>query len=776
MSSESETEQEQYGLLSKALADEFGVPEDKTSALIDAIPLIHQGMQISDTFEFVDIPSLLKSDELSETEKKIFAGIEKDALEKALIFVNDHANFIPTAVSYGNAWDWSKADVEWPEDENIKAVADFLLTDYLTRKYKKDLAEYNAKAQKMNDSVKTIMYDSMEMDMDSDSITVQDGKLTGKTVMTAAMVQEYKRDDGTTQRVLKCPDELKLAVDFCKQIPCTDGHPPARIVDDHEQIKGWTDVPKYNDEIRRVETEIEVTDADLIKKIQDGKTDVSIGFVCELDEKAGKFIDNDKKEHEYDAVQRNMVLNHLALGIDSGRCPGHVCGVGIDSAMTPVTADDNPEDEPADEPEANPKEDKPVEDAKLNCTCLLCGKKQTADEPVHEQRCIECNNIGSLRQMTPQAMTGGGLDEKTELIDLIDIDSMLLSHAELDMEKVPDFIYDSYELEGDAVLTAAQRKELPADVFCGPNRSFPVPDCAHVTAARRLIGRYKGPGSKDNILDCVNKIAKKLNCPGADEDETPDPESTDPVIEEPTADPPADVPNKDADVSTHEKLLKEKTDAIRVLAKKLDSVGSMDIKDVRAVVGQIETITWDLSKTANIVQTGKIGVDETVMNDATNTLGIAFKLIADNKQTATDFPPKTDAERAMDHFKLSKEEWDALSKEEQDALIAKLPMRGAATGPEDKKDDPPAEDSIPQEKIDEAYKQIETNKTQMIDAIMDFEPLKPRAHYEGMTHRMLTEIHDAFMLQKKERDTSGSDGKTTSVDQAYANLQKKNKR
>jgi hypothetical protein len=68
--------------------------------------------------------------------------------------------------------------------------------------------------------------------------------------------------------------------------------------------------------------------------------------------------------------------------------------------------------------------------------------------------------------------------------------------------------------EEDAKLTTKQRKNLKSSVFCGPNRSFPVPDCAHVTAAKRLIGKYKGPGSKSAILACVNRRAKELGCDG----------------------------------------------------------------------------------------------------------------------------------------------------------------------------------------------------------------------------------------------------------------------
>jgi hypothetical protein len=79
--------------------------------------------------------------------------------------------------------------------------------------------------------------------------------------------------------------------------------------------------------------------------------------------------------------------------------------------------------------------------------------------------------------------------------------------------------------EQDAKLTTEKRKALPGSSFCGPNRSFPVNDCAHYTAAKRLLGRYKGPGSKSSILSCVEGKGKKLGCSGTKKD------SLDPVPE-----------------------------------------------------------------------------------------------------------------------------------------------------------------------------------------------------------------------------------------------------
>lgn len=65
----------------------------------------------------------------------------------------------------------------------------------------------------------------------------------------------------------------------------------------------------------------------------------------------------------------------------------------------------------------------------------------------------------------------------------------------------------------DAKLSTAKRKKLKSSTFCGPGRSFPVPDCAHVTAARRLIGRAKASAdTKAKIMACVNRKAKSMGC------------------------------------------------------------------------------------------------------------------------------------------------------------------------------------------------------------------------------------------------------------------------
>lgn len=76
-------------------------------------------------------------------------------------------------------------------------------------------------------------------------------------------------------------------------------------------------------------------------------------------------------------------------------------------------------------------------------------------------------------------------------------------------------------------LTTKDRKKLKSGTFCGPGRSFPVPDCQHVATAKAFLGRSKFSAStKQKIAACINRKGKALGCGGdkkakASEDELP---------------------------------------------------------------------------------------------------------------------------------------------------------------------------------------------------------------------------------------------------------------
>lgn len=64
-------------------------------------------------------------------------------------------------------------------------------------------------------------------------------------------------------------------------------------------------------------------------------------------------------------------------------------------------------------------------------------------------------------------------------------------------------------------LTTKDRKALKSSTFCGPGRSFPTPDCSHISSAKAFLGRSKfSESTKKKIAACINRRAKMLNCSG----------------------------------------------------------------------------------------------------------------------------------------------------------------------------------------------------------------------------------------------------------------------
>lgn len=83
---------------------------------------------------------------------------------------------------------------------------------------------------------------------------------------------------------------------------------------------------------------------------------------------------------------------------------------------------------------------------------------------------------------------------------------------ETKFEKLDELIERANEVMGKK-LTTKDRKKLPSSTYCGPGRSFPVPDCKHVAVAKAYLGRSKfSESTKKNIAACINRKAKALKC------------------------------------------------------------------------------------------------------------------------------------------------------------------------------------------------------------------------------------------------------------------------
>jgi outer membrane biosynthesis protein TonB len=62
----------------------------------------------------------------------------------------------------------------------------------------------------------------------------------------------------------------------------------------------------------------------------------------------------------------------------------------------------------------------------------------------------------------------------------------------------------------DKKLSSKARKALSASTFCGPDRSYPVPDCSHAKVAMAYAKKYNESSS---VISCIRRKASRLGCP-----------------------------------------------------------------------------------------------------------------------------------------------------------------------------------------------------------------------------------------------------------------------
>lgn len=146
--------------------------------------------------------------------------------------------------------------------------------------------------------------------------STKDGYIKGSAVVTRTGVFTYQDMDGSTHRELRHPDDVfsKASLDTLKMIPITMEH-PSRLID-AESAKslsiGTTGEDVYPDG-NLVMSSFVITDAASIKRIEDGKRELSLGYEADLIDTPGQYEGID-----YDYRQTNIVYNHLAV-VDKAR-------------------------------------------------------------------------------------------------------------------------------------------------------------------------------------------------------------------------------------------------------------------------------------------------------------------------------------------------------------------------------------------------------------------------------------------------------------------------
>lgn len=167
----------------------------------------------------------------------------------------------------------------------------------------------------------TRIIDSHSFKLDKDKAKIVDGILEVPVIVAREMVYDY----GST-KALKPRDELEKAAQFADGIAITRSHPEAGIVTDQAEILGTFRNPEMVDE--ELSGVLRITNKSLIGDVLDGTLkEVSGGFFCNLDRTAS----GDYEGTHYDATQKNILLNHVAI-VDRGRCSlEDGCGIQMDS-------------------------------------------------------------------------------------------------------------------------------------------------------------------------------------------------------------------------------------------------------------------------------------------------------------------------------------------------------------------------------------------------------------------------------------------------------------
>lgn len=128
-------------------------------------------------------------------------------------------------------------------------------------------------------------------------------------------IQKYRKADGSVLKEFRPPEEVfaEDTLGSLRGAPFTNNHPKEKVTTENAKdlMVGFV-----GDTIERVKkgklefqkASVTVSDAQAIEDIKKGKMEVSLGYDLTLDESPGEF-----EGERYDAVQRNIEINHLAL-------------------------------------------------------------------------------------------------------------------------------------------------------------------------------------------------------------------------------------------------------------------------------------------------------------------------------------------------------------------------------------------------------------------------------------------------------------------------------
>lgn len=151
--------------------------------------------------------------------------------------------------------------------------------------------------------------DSIRLDEADKTYFTDEGYLVDHPILTSTGIFEYKNPDGTTRKELRLPEEVfdKESLQSYRGKPIIVTHAAGEVDKNNVDTEGigtiLSDGYRDGDDVR---AEIIIHDTDRMKA--SGLRELSLGYSLDLEETPGEW-----NGQHYDAIQRNIRVNHLAL-------------------------------------------------------------------------------------------------------------------------------------------------------------------------------------------------------------------------------------------------------------------------------------------------------------------------------------------------------------------------------------------------------------------------------------------------------------------------------
>lgn len=148
-------------------------------------------------------------------------------------------------------------------------------------------------------------------------VKTANGYLRCDARITRVGVFEYRLKGGLTRRELRLPEEVFAADSLASfdDVPLTNEHPRERLDSRNTRRYQAGTVRDASQKDGHVVARVLITDDDAIKDAEAGKRQLSCGYNCDLEHRPGvtSGVPGVQDGLTYDAIQRNIVGNHVAL-------------------------------------------------------------------------------------------------------------------------------------------------------------------------------------------------------------------------------------------------------------------------------------------------------------------------------------------------------------------------------------------------------------------------------------------------------------------------------